>query len=85
MSSELLWFNIVLTRFICKAHSIRLSLSKHTTFMEKNKLEWEDGQIYDNLQNLDQAELAADLIKAVEDNPDITLYEYLKTYEDNKD
>ena len=50
-----------------------------------NKLEWEDGQIYDNLQNIDQEKLVVDLIKAVEDNPDITLYEYLKTYEDSKE
>ena len=47
-------------------------------------IEWQDDQIYDNLCATEQEQLVSTMIAAVEENPNITLLEFLKQYENEE-
>jgi len=44
-------------------------------------LDWRDDEIYDSLTNMDLENLASKMLAAVEENPSITLFEFLKQWE----
>ena len=48
-------------------------------------LDWRDDIIYDTLINSDLEQLVSNMLAAVEENSSITLFDFLKRYEDDED